>query len=172
MDLTQVPDPGGDGISPPAVAPEKFAQLALELHATDSVEETIQGVVDFALQALNCRFAGVALARNSTTEIPAVTAPIVAEIYRFQLDGVDGPLVECMQHHSPVMVRDTFHEHRWPEWAERVLDLGVRSVLDVPLSTATDTVGVLGLYSTEPDGFDADDEAVAQQLVDTRKLPG
>lgn len=57
-----------------------FAQLAVELHDARSVDETVQAVVEFALQALNCDYAGVALRTQGRPEVPAVTDPTVAVI--------------------------------------------------------------------------------------------
>ncbi|MFF0345158.1 ANTAR domain-containing protein [Kribbella sp. NPDC004875] len=145
---------------------DEFARLSLELHDAHGVEETVQAVVDFALQALNCRYAGVALrASDGRPEVPAVTDPVLTEIYQFQMTGGDGPLVECMANHKLLLVPDTTREQRWPEWTKRVLDLGVHSVLDMPLMTGAGTVGVLGLYSIEPDAFAPDDEAIAHILA-------
>ncbi|MEU8226280.1 GAF and ANTAR domain-containing protein [Kribbella sp. NPDC048915] len=145
---------------------ERFAQLAVDLHESAGVDETVDAVVSFALQALDCSHAGVALVvSGGRLEIPAVTDPFVAEIYRFQLDGGDGPLVDAMRKHATVLVRDTATDDRWPDWAARLLDLGVRSVLDLPLTTASGTVGALGLYNTEPDAFGPDEEAVGQILA-------
>jgi GAF domain-containing protein len=71
-----------------------------------------------------------------------------------------------MRSQAAVLVRDTAAEQRWPEWAGQVLALGVRSVLDVPLTTnSAGTIGVLGLYDTEPDVFTSDDEAIAHILA-------
>ena len=143
-----------------------FARLAVEMHDARGVNDTIQAVVDFALQALNCDFAGVALrAYGGRPEVPAVTDPTVAEIYQFQMLGSAGPLVECMRSRATVLVPDVVRESRWPEWSQKVLGLGVRSVLDVPLQTATGTVGVLGLYSLEPDAFGPDEEDIAHLLA-------
>ncbi|MFF0341614.1 GAF and ANTAR domain-containing protein [Kribbella sp. NPDC004875] len=151
-----------DATPPSASAAESFAQMAVELHASDGVENTVESAIQFAVQALGCRYAGVALARAGHLEVPAVTEPVLAEIYRFQLDGGLGALVECMRHRSTVLVRDTVLDGRWPEWAGKMLGLGIRSVLDVPLSTDdTTVVGVLGLYSTEPDAFTPADEEIA-----------
>ncbi|MEU4191808.1 GAF and ANTAR domain-containing protein [Kribbella sp. NPDC026611] len=142
-----------------------FAKLAVEMHDAVGVEETIGAVVQFALQALDCSHAGVALySRGGQPEIPAVTDPVVAEIYKFQLGSQDGPLMAAMREGTPVLIRDTACDQRWPEWSIMVSSLGVRSVLDVPL-TLRHTVGVLGLYSRRPDGFSADDEAIAHILA-------
>jgi GAF domain-containing protein len=70
-----------------------------------------------------------------------------------------------MRAHTTVLVRDTAGDPRWPDWSSKVLSLGVRSVLDVPLTTADGAVGVLGLYSVSPDAFGTDDEAIAHILA-------
>ncbi|MFC6160157.1 GAF and ANTAR domain-containing protein [Kribbella jiaozuonensis] len=147
-------------------AAERFAQLALDLHDSDGMEETVDAVVEFALQALDCSHAGVALVVSGRQlQVPAVTDPVVAEIYALQVGGGQGPLAESMREHSIVLVRDTASDDRWPEWAGKVLELGVRSVLDMPLTTAAGTVGVLGLYSTRLDAFGPDEEAIAHILA-------
>jgi GAF domain-containing protein len=149
-----------------AGAAERFAQLAVDLHDSSGMEETVQAVVEFALQALNCSHAGVALiVGGRRLEIPATTDPVVAEIYALQVGGGNGPLTVSLHEHSIVLVRDTTTDDRWPEWAAKVLELGVRSVLDVPLTTAAGTVGVLGLYSAQPDAFGPDEEAIAHILA-------
>ena len=145
-----------------------FARLAVEMHDARGVDETVDAVVQFALDALDCSYAGVALYSRSGFEIPAVTDPVVAEIYQAQLAGRDGPLIAAIRDRTAVLVRDTRSDVRWPEWAAKVAGLGVRSVLDVPLTVgdpSAPTVGVLGVYSRLADGFDADDEAVADILA-------
>jgi GAF domain-containing protein len=100
--------------------------------------------------------------------VPAVTDPVVAEIYQFQMRGEDGPLFATMRNRATVLVRDTTTDTRWPDWATKVTALGVRSVLDVPLAlgdASSPTVGVLGLYSPQADAFDTDDEAIAHILA-------
>lgn len=152
-----------------ASAADRFAQLALELHDASGVDETIDTVVQFALQALNCSYAGVALSTpGSPPRVAAVTDPVVADVYGPQLATNSGPLVTAMRERTTVLIRDTTTDLRWPEWASRVAALGVRSVLDVPLATgsgATRSAGVLGLYSREPDAFGQDDEAIAHILA-------
>ncbi|MFF1820722.1 GAF and ANTAR domain-containing protein [Kribbella sp. NPDC058245] len=145
---------------------DRFAQLAVELHDSDGVDETVQAVVEFALQALDCSHAGVALVtRGGRLEIPAVTDPVVADIYELQIRCNTGPLAESMRHRTTVAVGDTAADERWPDWSAQVLRLGVRSVFDVPLATSAGTVGVLGLYSAQPNAFGPDDEAIAQILA-------
>jgi len=152
-----------------ATSADAFARLAIELHDAPGVEETVDAVVQFALQALNCTYAGVALySRGSQAEIAAVTDPVVRDVYDLQLSTQNGPLVTALRNRSTVLIRDTTADDRWPEWAAKVAALGVRSVLDVPLATGDAgraTVGVLGLYSPFPDAFTEDDEAIAHILA-------
>ncbi len=148
---------------------DAFAQLAIELHDAPSVEETVDAVIQFALQALNCTYAGIALrVRGSQPEIAAVTDPVVSDVYGLQIDSDNGPLITALRERDTILIRDTSTDQRWPEWAAKVAGLGVRSVLDVPLTTgeaSRSMVGVLGLYSPEPDAFGEDDEAIAHILA-------
>ena len=148
-----------------AAAADAFARLAVELHDAADVEETVQAVVDFALQALDCSYAGVALHSRGRPEVPAATDPLVCEIFQHAMATGHAPLVEAMRTGQDVLVSDTTTDGRWPEWAAEVRELGVRTVLDVPLTTAAGTVGMLGLYSTTPDAFGADDIAIAHILA-------
>jgi GAF domain-containing protein len=148
---------------------DAFARLAIELHDAPGVEETVDAVVQFALQAVNCTYAGVTLyTRGSQPEIAAATDPVVNDVYGLQISSEAGPLITVLRDRSTVLIRDTAQDQRWPEWAAKVVGLGVRSVLDVPLATGDDgrtTVGVLGLYSVEPDAFGEDDVAIAYILA-------
>ncbi|WP_238163335.1 GAF domain-containing protein [Kribbella capetownensis] len=87
-------------------------------------------------------------------------------MYNLQIDAEAGPLVECFGTHATVLIRDTTTDDRWPAWAAKVAGLGVGSVLDVPLTVnaSKQSVGVLGLYSPQPDAF-GDDEAIAHILA-------
>jgi GAF domain-containing protein len=152
----------------PGQSAEDFSRLALEMHEANNMEETVEAVVEFALQALGCDFAGVALrTAGGGFEVPAVTDPTVAEMYLFQVRGGDGPLVQCMEARTTVVVPDVVQDARWPDWGKKVLELGVRSVLDVPLWTGSSAgaVGVLGLYSRVPDVFGANEDAIASVLA-------
>ncbi|ADB30997.1 ANTAR domain protein with unknown sensor [Kribbella flavida DSM 17836] len=144
---------------------DQFAELALELHASDGVTETIDTVLAFALDAVGCAQAGAALLNHGRLEIAAVTDPVIERIYRFQLDRGEGPLIAAQEQGKPVRIPDTAQDDRWPAWAAMVSTEGLRSVLQLPLVISGRTVGVLSLHSTKADGFDADDEAVAHILA-------
>jgi transcriptional regulator with GAF, ATPase, and Fis domain len=147
-------------------AADTFAELATELHGSVGVDETLEAVVQFALQALTCTYAGVVLVtRGGRLEIAAVTDPVVETIYQWQLETGEGPVITAAREQVLVRVQDAAEDPRWPRWAEMVTSLGVRSVLQVPLTVAGRVGGVLTLFNNKPDRFSDDDEAVAHILA-------
>jgi GAF domain-containing protein len=139
----------------------------VELHDTDGVGETVEAVVQFALQALSCRYAGVVLnERGRKPAIAAVTAPVICEVYEWQLATAEGPLIACLESGVPVSVADIATDHRWPpEWAALAGSIGIRSVLHLPLTSAEHQAGVLSFFSEQPDGFGPDELAVGHILA-------
>ncbi|MDX6262709.1 MAG: hypothetical protein QOH84_4397 [Kribbellaceae bacterium] len=146
---------------------DAFARLAVELHDSDGVGETVDAVVQFALQALSCRYAGVVLnERGRKPAIAAVTAPVICELYEWQLGAAEGPLMACLDSGVPVSVADIATDRHWaPEWVALAGSIGIRSVLHLPLTSADNTVGVLSFFSEQPDGFGPDDLAVGHILA-------
>jgi GAF domain-containing protein len=143
-----------------------FARLALELHEESSVEETVEAVLQFALQAVKCTHAGVALShRGGRVETVAVTDPVVEQSDQLQLECDEGPTLDVLAERDTVLVPDTGAELRYPDWAPKVAALGLRSVLSVRLATTGSTLGVLQLFNTEPYAFETDDDAVAHILA-------
>jgi GAF domain-containing protein len=149
----------------PVGSADRFAELAVELHESDGVVETVEAVLSFALDAVGCTQAGVAVLTRGRLEVAAVTDPVIEDIYRFQLEQGEGPLTTAALEQSTVLVRDVAKETRWPRWSCMVSALGLHTVIQVPLTIAGRRVGVLSLYSTKVDAFDDDDEAVAHILA-------
>lgn len=143
-----------------------FARLAIELHEEPSVVETVEAVVQFALQAVSCTHAGVALAqRGRRLETVAATGPLIEQSDQLQLDCGEGPSLTVITGQETVLIPDTAIDDRWPDWAPKAAALGLRSVLSVRLHTSGSTLGVLQLFNTEPYAFETDDDAVAHILA-------
>jgi len=144
---------------------DMFAQLAIELHDAPGVDETLEAVVQFALQAERCVHAGVALAgRNGRAEIGAVTDPVVETLYRLQIEAGQGPMLAALSG-TTIAVPDVATDDRWPRWQTAAADAGIGSALHVPMTAGDRTTGVLSLYDTQPKAFSVDDEAIAHILA-------
>lgn len=144
---------------------EEFAELAVRLHEEETEVETVDLVVQYALKAVDCQYAGVMFAHGGTVETAASTDSLVEELDNIQISCGEGPGLEEQPGPQTVRVADTRYERRWPEWAARMEKHGIRSVLAARMSTGTTDVGTLNLFHSEPDAFDADDEAVASILA-------
>jgi GAF domain-containing protein len=146
---------------------ETFGRFATELSGLAGVDETVEAVVQFALQAVQCKQASVVLvAQGRRPEILAVTAPDLAELYQHQIDAGAGPLLSVIKQQEVLLIPDVATETRWsPQWVEEVLDAGIRSSLHLPLVVAGRAQAVLSLYGEHPHGFDTDDIAVAHILA-------
>jgi GAF domain-containing protein len=144
---------------------EEFAELALALHDV-TVEETVEKVLEFALKAVGCDYAGIIFVHGKHhIETAAATDPIVAKLDAMQMEIGEGPDVSVIADRLSVIVSDTRTENRWPRWAARVCDAGIRSLLSVRMYTDEETIGTLNAYSRHPDAFDVDDQAVAHVLA-------
>jgi GAF domain-containing protein len=142
-----------------------FAQLAVELHDAPGMDETLEAVVQFALKAENCTYAGVALAvHGGRAEIGAITDPVVETMYRIQIEAGEGPMLAALSGDT-ISVPDVATDDRWPRWQTAAVDAGIGSVLHVPMRADDRTTGVLSLYNTQPKAFTVDDEAIAHILA-------
>jgi GAF domain-containing protein len=142
---------------------EDFASMALSLHDEPTLDETVDRVLEYAMKAVVCAYAGVIFVhKRSRVETVAATDPIVAELDLVQLEFGEGPDLDVLSSpaHS-VLVEDTRTDERWPKWAEAVAANGVRSMLGIRLYTSSTTIGSLNLYDTRPGHFSEEDRDVA-----------
>jgi len=145
---------------------DAFARLAMELHEESGLEQTVEAVLQFALQAVSCTHAGVVLAhKGGRLETVAVTDPLVKQSDQLQVDCGEGPSADVVAGQDTILVPDTTSDDRWAIWAPKVAALGLRSVLSVRLHASGITLGVLQLFNSEPYAFETDDDAVAHILA-------
>jgi len=145
---------------------EEFAQMALELHANENVAQTVDRLLEHALKALNCHYAGVIFVHGRTrVETAAATHPLVAELDKLQLACGEGPDIDVLEDRFSLIVSDTQAEMRWPTWAKAVAAAGIRSLLSVRLYTSSTTIGTLNLYDEQPGKFDVADQEIAHVLA-------
>lgn len=95
--------------------------MAVELHGKGSVVETVDGVLRYALGALQCDYAGIIFVYSrGRIETVATTDPLVADLDAFQLGHGQGPDIDMMSEHHGVIVSDSHVERRWPARAVHV----------------------------------------------------
>lgn len=95
----------------------------------------------------------------------AASEQMVVEAERHQHLVREGACHEAHATNEIVVVDDLATETRWPDYTPRVLGLGLRSVLGVPLNAHGRTIGVINIYRDHPTGWSADDIGSAEILA-------
>jgi putative methionine-R-sulfoxide reductase with GAF domain len=144
---------------------EVFAEVARDLLAEDTVEDTLRTICSLAVETVEgCEHAGVWLLRGAVFETPASTGDVPRVVGLVQSETGEGPCVDALRDHAAVHVDDLATDDRWPAFTPRAVDrTGVRSILSCRLFVESDTIGALSLYSTRPGAFD--EEAVRYGVV-------
>jgi GAF domain-containing protein len=64
-----------------------------------------------------------------------------------------GPCLDAGRGGVVLRINDMRSDQRWPDYAARVLEVGVRSSLSVPLPYQNSSIGALNSYSSRPEAF-------------------
>ncbi len=145
---------------------DDFAELALSLHQEPTFDETVERVLEFALKAVDCTYAGVVfVGRQQEIETVAPTHPIVEKLDRMQTELGEGPDVAADRERDCLVVDDLRADLRWPRWAAAAADAGVRSMLGARVYVSSSTIGSLNLYDPRPQHFSTADRQVAHILA-------
>lgn len=172
---------------------DSFAELAHELHDQETLEETLEVLVESAPALVGCDGAGVLLVhKGRVSEQGPGTDVAATKADSLQLEYREGPALIAALEQRTVLSRDTLDDGRWPNWGQAVGVVGIRSALSVRLWTSQRTLGALTFYSARPDWFDqtavglaeivgrhasialatARQEESLNQAIDARKLVG
>lgn len=138
---------------------EVFAEIARSLLAQDDVQETLQKIVDLAVETIGgCDHAGITFLKGREFSTPAASSDVSGKVDAIQYETGEGPCLDAIRHQEVYRSGDLGGESRWPRFAARAQeDTGVTSVLCFRLFVEGDTLGALNLFSKAPDAFD--DEA-------------
>jgi GAF domain-containing protein len=138
-----------------------LVELSALLVDEEPLEDVLRRVADLAVAVVpGCTGAGVTLMEGDRPSTAAQTDELVLAVDRQQYDAGDGPCLDAIRRRVTNRVDLDAAEQRWPEFAARARELGVRSFLAAPLVAGGRPVGSLNLYSTERDGFDALDDVL------------
>jgi len=144
----------------------QLARLALSMHEESTVADTIERVLDYARQAVDCSHAGVAFVHaGRQIETVAATDPVVRTLEATQNRLKEGPDLSLTRADRSLIVADTASDARWPRWGAAAAELGLRSMVGARLYTSDRTIGTLNLYDSRPHHFTESDLEVAHVLA-------
>lgn len=140
----------------------ELAAIAAALHAEPDVEHTVEAVVRHAPEIAGGDCAGLILVRGCNVDPSSATTPEAEKADQLQLQHGEGPGVMAMASDDAVVVENVAKDPRWPQWSLPTADLGLHSVVSLPLGTGKTPLGALTLYAAEPGGFDRNDVEAAR----------
>ncbi|OZE74201.1 hypothetical protein CH305_21105 [Rhodococcus sp. 15-649-2-2] len=161
---------------PPIVPPRYYPDSALEsvgkfrelLLSHSSVESLLQGLCErVAAVVPGTDMVGVSLLQNQSRG-PATVACSDSRVVAIESDQYltdEGPGLEAARTGRIVCVRVEHVRSRWPEFASKAADVGVRSYLSAPLAVDSEHAGSLNLYSFDEHGFNDIDEVLVMMFV-------
>lgn len=137
----------------------EFSATARTLFAAGGVDDTLTEIVDLAVSTIEgCDFAGIFIVQNSTVTTPVHTNEIVATADALQHASGEGPCLDAVTHGSTFYADDLADDARWPTFGPRATELGMRSLLAIPLID-NGILGALNLYAGYPRAFGVIDRA-------------
>jgi putative methionine-R-sulfoxide reductase with GAF domain len=141
-----------------------FARLTEEMASEPDLVQTVHRVIELAPKSIpGCDFAGFTLTHPDRLETAVATDDVVVDLDRAQHELGEGPCLSAARSERTYEIRDTRTDPRWPAWAGRAAQAGVRSVLSVQLTGLNHLPAAMNLYSHQVDAFD--EEAVATALI-------
>jgi transcriptional regulator with GAF, ATPase, and Fis domain len=136
--------------------------LTREMFSEAKLDDTVDKVVTLAAETFPCDGASLLLATDrDPVAAAAFSHPDAARADALQLETRQGPGLQALDRHQPVIATELRFDSRWRFWAPLAADLGFRSVLSLSLADG-DTTGALNLYSRHPSFFQASDLPLAQ----------
>jgi GAF domain-containing protein len=107
----------------------------------------------------------ITLVRGDTATTAAHHGDMALAADELQYEEGYGPCLDAGRAGVVLRIDDMRTETRWPSYVARVVDVGVRSSLSMPLPYQGTTIGALNSYSTRPAAFAAEASAEAAREV-------
>jgi GAF domain-containing protein len=121
----------------------------------DGLQDLLRHVAAFAVRAIpGADGAGLTLLENDRPDTIVSSADFVKEVDAIQYGLGQGPCITAAAEGRTVMSGSLHGEKRWPKFGPRVAQLGVHSVLSLPLMGPDRALGAMNVYGHARDSFD------------------
>jgi GAF domain-containing protein len=131
-----------------------------------SLEDVLGEVTDIAARGIpGAESTSITLVRGDRAFTAAHTGEMALVADELQYEQGYGPCMDAGRAGVVLRIDDTRTEQRWPDYVPRVLEVGVRSSLSVPLPYQGSTIGALNIYSTRPQAFSSAESEEAATAV-------
>lgn len=153
-----------DEHGPDDVLLERIGSIALALSEADTLQDTLQRVVDLGEDLLeHCDGVSLMLiSKGGKIDTPAYSSPAAHDSDMAQYATQEGPCLDAIKDQRTVVINDLETEERWPDYRARALELGVRSMISIRLYVTEESMGALDMYSRQPNAFDHRSQLIGQ----------
>lgn len=136
-----------------------FAEISRVMFAADTVQGTLQRVVDLSVSTIGgCFGAGISFIDGARIFTPASSTPRILVIDQMQYSTGEGPCLDAIAKRAPQYAPDLASDARWPTFGPMAAAAGMRSLLSFDLYGGA-ALGALNLYAEAPEGFGPTDRA-------------
>ena len=132
-----------------------LVQLARALHLKDAgLQPTLDAIIAHAVDTIGpAEHAGLILVLRGRLVPQASLGEPPHRLDQLQQETGVGPCFDAAREQAVMTVDNTLTETRWPQFTERAAQLGVASMVCVPLWVDELRLGTLSLYAEKPDAF-------------------
>ena len=143
---------------------DAMAEVARSMNAHRSVDELLESIARTACDTVpGITDASVTVPRKGGGyETNAATGTLPRRGDKIQYELGEGPCVEALDRREFMSLQQPPDTERWPRYAPRAAELGIRSQMAFPLFTDSGTLGGLNLYSTAADRLDEDSHHIGE----------
>lgn len=133
-----------------------MSEVARHLQGLPTVDEAWATITALAVERLDgVEHAGITVVRRGRPTTPASSDDLPPRVDQAQYETGQGPCLDALHAHVVFTSQELGAEtERWPDFAPRAAELGVRSMLSYQLFVEDTTLGALNFYSTRPAAFD------------------
>jgi GAF domain-containing protein len=148
-----------------------FVELTDTMVADFDVIDFLHVLTSRSVDLLNVSAAGLLLADpRGELRVVAASSEAARLLELFQLQGDQGPCLDCFRSGHPVTSADLTTEQRWPRFAAAAGQAGFSAVQALPMRLRDQVIGALNLFREGAGAFDVEVVHVGQALADVATI--
>ncbi|MCU1452899.1 MAG: binding sensor regulator [Acidimicrobiales bacterium] len=160
VELNDLPDDVSD-------VEERLRRVERVLETQRTLPSKLEAIADVAQRTIhNCDGAAVSLLVEGGASSLGVSSRMAMEVDLVQYQTAEGPCLRAISSGQRIRIDVLGEDDRFTHFAPGAIELGVESVLSVPLDIDGRTVGALNLYSHLPKAFDDRTEVAVAPLAE------
>jgi len=145
---------------------ELWRDLSQVVLADRPLDEVLGEVTGIAARSIpGAESTSITLVRGDKAFTAAHTGEMALVADELQYERGHGPCMDAGRAGVVIRIDDMRTEQRYPDYTPRVIEVGVRSSLSMPLPYQGSSIGALNVYSSDPAAFAAEESEQAATAV-------